>query len=60
LNRTGRGDELVVISVEIPHRVTSEQREHLEKLAESLGTEVKPQERSFLDNLKDILGGLAD
>jgi hypothetical protein len=26
-------------------------------LAESLGSEVRPQERSFLDWLKDALGG---
>jgi molecular chaperone DnaJ len=60
LNRNGRGDQLVVISVEIPRRVTGEQRELLDKLAETLGTEVKPQERSLLDSLKDLLGGLAD
>ncbi len=60
LNRNGRGDLMVVISVEIPRRVSPEQRTHLEKLAETLGTEVKPQERSFLDSLKDILGGLGD
>jgi molecular chaperone DnaJ len=60
LNRNGRGDQLVVISVEIPRRVSSEQRELLEQLADTLGTEVKPQERSFLDSLKDLLGGLAD
>jgi molecular chaperone DnaJ len=40
--------------------VNSEQRELLEQLADTLGTEVKPQERSFLDSLKDLLGGLAD
>jgi hypothetical protein len=37
-----------------------EQRELLEELAETLGTEVKVQERSFLDSLKELLGGLAD
>jgi len=60
LNRSGRGDQLVVVSVEVPRRVDNEQRELLEKLAATLGTDVKPQERSFLDNLKDLLGGLAD
>jgi len=60
LNRNGRGDQLIVVSVEIPRRVSNDQRELLEKLAATLGTEVKPQERSFLDSLKDLLGGLAD
>jgi molecular chaperone DnaJ len=60
LNRNGRGDQHVVISVDIPRTLDIRQRELLEELAESLGTEVKVQERSFLDSLKDLLGGLAD
>lgn len=60
LNRNGRGDQLVVVSVDIPRSLTMEQREILGELAETLGTEVKVQERSFLDSLKDLLGGLAD
>ena len=57
LRGNGRGDQLVVINVGIPKRLTSEQRVLFEDLAESLGSEVKPQERSFLDWLKDALGG---
>jgi molecular chaperone DnaJ len=60
LNRNGRGDQLVVVSVDIPNHLDEEQRELLEELAETLGTEVKVQERSFLDSLKELLGGLAD
>jgi molecular chaperone DnaJ len=60
LNRNGHGDQLVVVSVDIPRSLDSQQRELLERLAETLGTEVKVQERSFLDSLKDLLGGLAD
>lgn len=60
LNRNGRGDQLVVISVEVPRNLDDRQRELLSELAETLGTEVKLQERSFLDSLKDLLGGLAD
>jgi molecular chaperone DnaJ len=52
-----RGDQLVVINTEIPKRLTDEQRELMEKLAESLGTEVKPQERSFLDQVRDFFSG---
>jgi len=54
---SGSGDELVVINVEVPTRLTDEQKELLEKLADTLGTEVRPQERSFIDRLKDVLGG---
>lgn len=56
LRRNGRGDQLVIVNVEIPKRLTTEQRELFEKLAESLGSEVRPQERGFLDWLKDTIG----
>lgn len=52
-----RGDQLVVINTEIPKRLSSEQRELMEKLAESLGTEVKPQERSLIDQVRDFFSG---
>ena len=57
LRRSGRGDQLVLVNVAIPSRLTKEQRELFEKLAESLGTTVKPQEKGFLDWLNDTLGG---
>jgi len=57
LRGNGRGDQLVVINVNIPNRLSSEQRTLFEELAESLGSEVRPQERSFLDWVKDALGG---
>jgi molecular chaperone DnaJ len=53
----GRGDQLVVVNVDIPTRLNSEQQELFEQLATSLGSEVRPQERSFLDWLKETLGG---
>jgi molecular chaperone DnaJ len=53
----GRGDQLVLVNVEVPKHLDDEQRELFEKLAESLGTEVHPQERGFLDRLKEVLGG---
>ncbi len=56
LQRNGRGDQIVVVNVEIPTRLDERQRALFRELAQSLGTEVKPQERSFLDKLKDLLG----
>jgi molecular chaperone DnaJ len=57
LRSNGRGDQLVVINVVTPTRLNAEQQELFKKLAETLGSEVRPQERSFLDWLKDTLGG---
>jgi len=57
LRSNGRGDQLVIINVEIPGKLTKEQRQLFEELATSLGSEVKPQERSFMDWLKDTIGG---
>ncbi len=57
LRSSGRGDQLVVVNVETPTKLTAEQRKILESLADTLGTEVRPQEKSFLDYLKDVLGG---
>jgi len=56
LRSNGRGDQLVIVNVEIPTRLTGDQRRVFEELAESLGSEVRPQERGFLDWLKDALG----
>jgi molecular chaperone DnaJ len=57
LRGNGRGDQLVVVNVDIPSRLTADQRLLFEQLAKSLGSEVRPQERSFLDWLKETLGG---
>ncbi|HEX7567784.1 MAG TPA: molecular chaperone DnaJ [Anaerolineaceae bacterium] len=57
LRGSGRGDQLVMIEVEVPTRLTSEQRALFEELAHTLGSEVKPQEKSFVDKLKEVLGG---
>ena len=60
LRRNGRGDQLVILSVDIPRNLTKEQRELFEQLAGTMGTEALPQERSLLDALKDMLGNLID
>jgi len=57
LRGSGRGDQLITVSVEIPTRMSADQAELFEKLAVTLGSEVRPQERSFLDRLKEVLGG---
>jgi len=57
VRRNGRGDQRVIVNVAVPEKLTKEQRELFEKLAESLGTTVKPQEKGFLDWLNEALGG---
>jgi molecular chaperone DnaJ len=57
LRGNGRGDQLVVVNIAIPTRLTGDQRHLFEQLAKSMGSEVVPQERGFLDWLKDTLGG---
>jgi molecular chaperone DnaJ len=57
LRSSARGDQLVMVNVEIPQRLNAEQRQLFEQLAKSLGSEVRPQERGFLDWLKETLGG---
>lgn len=57
LRSSGRGDQMVFINVDIPQRLDERQRKLFEELATTLGTEVKPQERNFLDWLKEAIGG---
>lgn len=57
LRRSGRGDQLIIVQVAIPKKLTKEQKELFAKLGGTLGKEVVPQrERGFLDSLKDALG----
>jgi len=53
----GRGDERVIINVAIPTKLSAEQRALFEKLATTLGTTPKPQQKGFLDWLNEALGG---
>ncbi len=57
LQRSGHGDQLVIVNVDIPSKLSKEQRELFEKLAKTLGTEVKPKEKGFIDWLNDAFGG---
>ncbi|GMR10537.1 MAG: molecular chaperone DnaJ [Anaerolineae bacterium] len=60
LKRNGRGDQLVIVSVDIPKTLTADQRRLFEQLSETLGSEVIPQERSLFDDLKDLISGIVD
>ena len=54
LGSSGRGDQLIRMFVEVPTKLSAEQRELLEKFAELAGDEVTPLRRGFLNKLKDL------
>lgn len=54
LNSSGRGDLFVEVKVATPGKLTRQQRELMEQLAETLGQENKPEKRSLLNKMKDI------
>lgn len=57
LRRNGRGNQLVIVQVIIPTRLTDEQRRLFRELSKTLGKEVIPQaEKGFFEKLKDALG----
>ena len=57
LRGSGRGDQLVTVSVQVPKRLTAEQRELFESLAETMDPDIKIQEQSFFDKLREVFGG---
>ncbi len=54
LNGSSRGDLFVEVKVSTPTKLTRQQRELMEQLAETLGQENKPEKRSLLNKMKDI------
>ena len=54
LSGGGRGDQLVQFFVEVPTKLTAEQRSLMEKFAEASGDDVSPRRRTFLDKLKEL------
>jgi molecular chaperone DnaJ len=57
LRGSGNGDQLVTVSVQIPSRLTAEQRDLFEKLAETMDPDIKIQDQSFFDKLREVFGG---
>ena len=56
LNASGKGDMLVRVNVQIPKRLSDEQRELVRKLAQSLGdklTDTKPVKRTIIEKVKE-------
>jgi molecular chaperone DnaJ len=57
LQRSGRGDMHVVVTVATPTNLNGEQKKLLKDLARQLGNEAVPQERGLVDRMRDVLGG---
>ncbi|MEA3327018.1 MAG: molecular chaperone DnaJ [Chloroflexota bacterium] len=57
LRGSGTGDELVTVSIQIPTRLTEDQRDLFEQLAETMDPDIKIQEQSFFDKLREVFGG---
>jgi len=57
LHGNGRGDQLVVVQVVTPTKLTARQRELLCELGESLGKEqIQQCEKGFFQKLRDAIG----
>ena len=58
-SNSGRGDQLVYVQVDVPTKLTDEQRMLFEKLAETMGGEVMPQRngKGFFDRVMDFFAG---
>ena len=54
LRSSGRGDEHVVIKVLTPKNLSARQEELLREFGELSGDKVNPEQKSFLDNLKNL------
>ena len=52
----GRGDQLVEVAVETPVHLTDRARQLIGELGEEIGTDVQPQQRTFLEKLRDLFG----
>lgn len=58
-SNSGRGDQLVYVQVDIPTKLSDEQRLLFEKLATTMGGDVQPQRngKGFFDRVMDFFAG---
>jgi len=56
LRRSGRGDQIVIVQVAIPTKLSKEQENLIEQLAPTLGKEIiaEKKEKGLFDHLKDL------
>ncbi len=57
VRRSTRGDQLVLVNVQVPQNLNADQKRLFTELAKTLGKDVVPQhEKGFFDKLKDAFG----
>ncbi len=54
--RSGNGDQLVEVTIQVPSELSGRARQLLEELGRELGEHVQPQEASFMEKLKGLFG----
>lgn len=61
-SHSGRGDQLVYITVEVPSKLTDRQRELFEELADTMDSQITPQSngRGFFNRMMDFFGNEQD
>ncbi len=57
LRGNGRGDQVIAVRVVVPTRLTERQRQLLEELAETMGSDVGEGKKSVFDHLRDAFSG---
>lgn len=57
LNRGGRGDQIITVDIEVPKRLTPEQKDALRKYAKASGETVENIDNSLAARLKRVFGG---
>ncbi len=50
----GKGDQLVTVVVEVPEKISRKQKKLIAELASEMGEEVHPQQKGFLDKLREL------
>lgn len=53
---TGRGDQLVEVTVEVPTSLSDRQKQMIAELAEAMGENVQPQQATFMEKLRNLFG----
>jgi molecular chaperone DnaJ len=54
--RSGHGDQLVEVTIQVPSQLSERARELLTELGQELGDDVQPQEASFMEKLRGLFG----
>ncbi len=54
----GRGDQRVLVNVSVPHRLSAEQRRHLEEFEQLSDEHTYKPDQGFFDKLRDIKNAL--